>query len=75
MDIYCPVCGEPFDFDELHEEARARWEGGDYSRVYEEVLHQFQRKGCEALGDEHTTPALHHFGPDAVEYYEGVFSK
>lgn len=25
MDLYCPRCGEPWDFDCLHEEAAARY--------------------------------------------------
>jgi hypothetical protein len=25
MDIYCPRCGEPWDFDSLHDEAQARY--------------------------------------------------
>lgn len=25
MDIVCPVCGEPWDFDSLHEEAQERY--------------------------------------------------
>lgn len=25
MDLYCPICGEPWDFDSLHEEAQARY--------------------------------------------------
>lgn len=29
MDLYCPVCGEAWDFDTLHEEAQERY-GVDY---------------------------------------------
>jgi hypothetical protein len=25
MDLYCPKCGEPWDFDSLHDEAQARY--------------------------------------------------
>jgi hypothetical protein len=25
MDLYCPRCGEPWDFDSLHDEAQARY--------------------------------------------------
>lgn len=25
MDLYCPVCGEPWDFDSLHDEAQERY--------------------------------------------------
>lgn len=25
MDVYCPRCGEPWDFDSLHDEAQARY--------------------------------------------------
>ena len=25
MDVYCPKCGEPWDFDSLHDEAQARY--------------------------------------------------
>jgi hypothetical protein len=58
MDIRCPKCGEPWDFDTLHEEAQERYgirygEAGydsvSYQRVYAAVRDEFQAKGCAAL--------------------------
>lgn len=47
MDIRCPKCGEPWDHDELHEEAQSR--GTDYTTV----MREFQSVGCEAFGCSH----------------------
>lgn len=63
MDILCPNCAEPWDFDILHEEVDARWpdkpwlhKGDDdrqrqarYKKYYDEVRADFQSKGCEGL--------------------------
>ena len=62
MDIRCPVCGEPWDMDSLHEETEARWPGrpwrtgqghhqDDYEKnYYGRVRTEFRVKGCAALG-------------------------
>lgn len=70
MDIHCPVCGEPWDHDSLHEEADARFQakyghrfrgstqdnGPAYYRLYDEVSAQFRTTGCHALfGARHNT--------------------
>lgn len=43
MDIICPIDGEPWDFDSLHEEA------AESGRTYTEVMRDFQQRGCVAL--------------------------
>lgn len=47
MDIYCSLCGEPWDNDCLHEEADAT------GRSYTEVSRDFRIKGCSALAVEY----------------------
>jgi hypothetical protein len=53
MDIYCPKtgCGEPVDMDYLHDVA------DEQGRTYTEVVHDFQARGCEALGESHAVRA------------------
>jgi hypothetical protein len=43
MDIYCPICSEPFDHDELHSVAE---EGGS---TYAAVSADFRKRGCKAF--------------------------
>ena len=40
MDIYCPVCGEPWDNDTLHDYAE------EFDSTYEKVWHSFRDNGC-----------------------------
>lgn len=48
-DIYCPVCAEPFDRDELHD-----WPLGDGSvPTYAEHLAAFRAQGCVGIGMRH----------------------
>lgn len=47
MDIYCPVCREPWDNDELHFVAEER------GTSYKDVAADFRRRGCEALNSRH----------------------
>ena len=50
MDIRCGTCGEPWDFDSLHDmEDPATGE----VLPYEAALHKFQGDGCEAFGTTH----------------------
>lgn len=49
MDLYCPKCGEPWEFDSLHEEAAARKEAGNYEASYDTVFADFRSRGCKAL--------------------------
>lgn len=44
MDIYCPLCGEPWDNDTLHEVAQ------EEHSTYREVARAFRQTGCAALG-------------------------
>lgn len=44
MDLICPVCGEPWDMDELHE-----IEGVPFARAYA----QFRTRGCEVFDSRH----------------------
>ena len=48
MDILCPICGEPWDQDELHD----MWYHG---RVlpYRKAVERFQALGCEAFQTAH----------------------
>lgn len=48
MDLLCPLCGEPWDNDELHHVA---------GKTYRQALHDFQARGCLALGSRHSAPA------------------
>lgn len=50
MDIPCPVCGEPWDNDSLHEEVATREADGDVTASYAKVAAEFRSKGCKALG-------------------------
>jgi hypothetical protein len=43
MDIYCPICGEPWDLDSLREEAEFR--KTSVGRVYRD----FRSRGCFAM--------------------------
>jgi hypothetical protein len=45
MDIYCPVCAEPIDNDELHAVAE------EQERTYTEVAADFRKRGCRALSE------------------------
>lgn len=45
MDIRCPVCGEPWDHDELH-----YVEGMSYQTAWK----TFRKRGCEVFGCEHS---------------------
>lgn len=54
MDLTCPVCGEPWEFDSLHDETAYRSEAitpapEPYSATFDRVRAEFQREGCEAL--------------------------
>ena len=44
MDLYCTVCGEPWDVDTLHD-----IDGASYS----DKRRRFQVEGCAALGTAH----------------------
>ena len=47
MDIKCPICGEPWDMDELHELIP------DECEDYHKAVSLFRNKGCEAFGCSH----------------------
>lgn len=47
MDVLCPVCGEPWDNDMLHDVAK---EG---KTSYEVVASNFRTTGCDALAVKH----------------------
>ena len=47
MDIYCPVCAEPWEIDTLHDVADEI--GGSFRQVRE----LFRQRGCQALGTSH----------------------
>lgn len=47
MDIRCPICGEPWDMDELHDLIP------DECDDYHKAVSLFRNKGCEAFGSKH----------------------
>lgn len=55
MDLLCPMCGEPWEFDTLHEETALRMDeaGRDsdttYDQMFSIVAGEFRAKGCVAL--------------------------
>ena len=52
MDILCIKCSEPFDMDEIHERASELGMPATEASFYK-VLHDFQARGCPALGGKH----------------------
>ena len=64
MDIKCPVCGEPWDMDELHERIAeqypdqpwrldGKFEQSEYDRFYDEARLAFRTSGCKYFGTQH----------------------
>jgi hypothetical protein len=63
MDVLCPVCGEPWDHDTLHDEAAARQDLAvagmnaeeaavvrlEYDATFAAVTSNFRASGCRAL--------------------------
>lgn len=47
MDIYCPVCGEPWAVDELHAVP---------GEAFEAARRRFRAEGCAVFGSRHNTP-------------------
>jgi len=54
MDLYCPICGEPWDNDTFHDVAQTRQETHTRPATYETVAKDFRRRGCAALAPEYT---------------------
>jgi hypothetical protein len=48
MDIFCPICAEPVDNDELHVYAK------DIDSTYRLVAADYRKRGCTAIGMKHT---------------------
>ncbi|MGZ3472791.1 MAG: hypothetical protein ACXVA6_22775 [Isosphaeraceae bacterium] len=46
MDIYCPVCGEPWDLDELHAVP---------GTAFEAARRRFAAEGCGVFGTRHNS--------------------
>lgn len=44
MDIYCPLCAEPWDMETLHDAA------AEQGTSYQEVAAAFRVRGCNAIG-------------------------
>lgn len=55
MDIYCPVCGEPWDNESLHEEVALRNQVGE-DTSYAVVSAEFRRDGCKAFREFGASP-------------------
>lgn len=48
-DVRCPICGEPWDIDCIHEEVEARVE--DKRRAtFDSVYAEFRKDGCKTIG-------------------------
>ena len=47
MDIHCPICGEPWDTDELHDVVGVG---------YVEACRRFSIMGCGVFGVSHSVP-------------------
>ncbi len=45
MDVKCPICGEPWDTDELHDVA---------AKTYKQAYAEFRKIGCEVFGGKHS---------------------
>ena len=43
MDVYCPICAEPWDIDTFHDVA------ADEGLTFDQVRQGFTREGCAAL--------------------------
>lgn len=50
MDVYCPVCSEPWDVDEFHDVA------DELDSTFDAVRKDFRRRGCAALGQRPCVP-------------------
>jgi hypothetical protein len=62
MDIRCPICGEPWDIDSIHDRVAelhpgepwlrpdGRYEQARYDKYLRPVKQDFQTRGCVALG-------------------------
>ena len=49
MDIFCPICAEPVDNDELHSYAK------EIESTYRAVAADYRKRGCKAIGMKHST--------------------
>lgn len=47
MDIFCPLCAEPVDNDELHLYAE------EIESTYRAVAADYRKRGCKAIGMKH----------------------
>ena len=47
MDIFCTICAEPVDNDELHIYAK------DIDSTYPAVAADYRKRGCRAIGMKH----------------------
>ena len=49
MDLLCPICAEPVDNDEVHSYAK------EIESTYRVVAADYRKRGCKAIGMNHTT--------------------
>jgi hypothetical protein len=66
MDIYCPICGEPFDIDSLHDAVE---EG--IATNFSSALEKFKEKGCNLWGYLHCTTGVE--GKERAEISSALF--
>jgi len=62
VDIRCPICGEPWDMDCIHDAVQAkygrvgyvdgRYVQSEYDPYYSRVRDDFRRRGCVAIGGD-----------------------
>jgi threonine dehydrogenase-like Zn-dependent dehydrogenase len=72
MDLYCPICHEPWDNDAFHEVAGEAKEDGDSERdSYAKVAALFRTKGC---GKAFYGTAYHNSHCKRVENEDGRLS-
>ena len=64
MDIYCTVCGEPWDMSELHNMADYL-DQPENSIPYTEARKRFASNGCAAFNEKHNSSTVGSFKAQA----------
>jgi hypothetical protein len=69
MDLYCPICGEPVEFDELHDVVAVRHDRSEwytdgkydqdkYDKLFRAVRQEFRTTGCATFGSRCNSESL-----------------
>jgi hypothetical protein len=64
MDILCPIYAEPVDNNELHSYAK------EIESTYQAVAAEYRRRGCKAIGMNHSTNSSSPLAADARVVYD-----